>query len=137
MKDKKRVYLLGVVSFLVIFTMLLWAGTVIIQGKTTEAVIPGGIAVMILLLMIPLVKRRYFDAKKGYPYEDERTQKIMQKVMSNSYLVTLYWLLAIGFASDKYIHFRDVSQAMSLGVLGMALFFGIFYIYYNRKGDVK
>lgn len=75
--------------------------------------------------------------KEGYPLQDERSKRVMQKAMSRSFLVSLYLLLAIGWLSDDLIKFRDVSQATSLAVGGMVLLFAIFWAYYNRKENLK
>jgi len=75
--------------------------------------------------------------KKGFPLQDERSKRVMQKAMSMAFLVSLYLLLAIGFLSDDIIKFRDVSQATSAAVGGMAILFAVFWVYYNRKGDAE
>ncbi len=61
MKDKTRVVLAGTITALVILGLLLFAIT---KGKTSEIILPGGILVIIIIFMIPFVKRRYFDVKK-------------------------------------------------------------------------
>lgn len=135
MKDKTRVVLAGTITALVILGLLLFAIT---KGKTSEIILPGSILVIIVIFMIPFVKRRYFDVKKGFPFEDERSKKIMNRTAACAYYISLYWLLAIGFASsNEWIQFEDVSQAINLGILGMAIIFGICYLWIGRKGDAE
>ena len=50
-----------------------------------------------------------------------------------AFYVSLYLLLAVGFLSEDFISFRDVSQATDISVGIMALLFAIFLIYYNKK----
>ena len=138
MKDKIRVVLAGIITALVILTSLLFTGTLLAKGKTMQVILPIGIIVIIGLFMIPFVKRRYFDVKKGFPFEDERTKRIMNRTAACAYYISLYWLLAIGFASsNEWIQFRDISHAINTGIIGMALIFGICYIWISRKGDAE
>jgi uncharacterized membrane protein len=71
--------------------------------------------------------------KKGFPLQDERSRRVMEKATSKAFLITLYLLLAIGFLSEEVIHFRDVSQATSVAVGGMAILFAALWVYYNKK----
>lgn len=106
-------------------------------GEASELILPTLVGAMILLFMIPFIKKRYFDVKAGYPIEDERSKKVMNNAAAKSYLASIYWLLALGWLSDGVINFRDISQAMGMGILGMAVIFGLFYVYYNRKEDIE
>ena len=63
MKNKARVILAGIII------SLLFACTLLAKGEIMDAVLPIGIIVIIGLFMIHFVKRRYFDVKKGFPYE--------------------------------------------------------------------
>ncbi|MCK5040136.1 MAG: hypothetical protein KAR87_04170 [Candidatus Aenigmarchaeota archaeon] len=138
MKDKTRVVLAGIITAIVILTSLLFAGTLLAKGKTIDMILPIGIIVIIGLFMIPFVKRRFFDVKKGFPFEDERSKKIMNRTAAYAYYMSLYWLLAIGFASsNEWIYFRDIPQAISTGIIGMAIIFGMCYFMVNRKGDIE
>lgn len=135
MKDKTRVVLAGTITALVILGLLLFAIT---KGKTSEIILPGGILLIIVIFMIPFVKRRYFDVKQGFPFEDERSKKIMNRTAACAYYISLYWLLAIGYASsNEWIQFEDVSHAINMGILGMAIIFGICYLWISRKGDAE
>ena len=91
------------------------------------------IAIIILVFAVIVFKRGNKDLKNGYPLQDERSKKVLDKASSRAFYVSLYLLLLIGFLSDDLIPFRDVSQATSVAVGGMALLFLIFWIYYNRK----
>ncbi len=138
MKDKTRVVLAGIITAIVILSSLLFAGTQIAKGETIDIILPIGIIAIIGLFMIPFAKRRYFDVKKGFPFEDERSKKTMNRAAACAYYLSLYWLLAIGFASsNEWIQFEDVSQATGTGIIGMAIIFGICYLWVNKRGDVE
>ncbi len=138
MKDKTRVVLAWVIAALVILASLLLAATLLAKGNIIDIVLPIGIIVIIGLFMIPFVKRRWFDVRKGFPSEDERSKKVMTNASSKAYYVSLYWLLLISFSVEVLeIVELDVGQAIGIGIVGMAILFGIFFLYYNGKGDVE
>ena len=124
MNDKIKVALTAVIAVLVILTFLLWT-----------AAIP--IAVLVLVIAVIYLKRSYGSIKKGLPVEDERSKKVMTKALANAYLISLFWLLAISWASYNIIEFQDVSQAIGKGIIGMAVIFGICYFYFNMRGDLE
>ena len=137
MKDKIRVVSAGIITALVILTSLLFAGTLLAKGKIIDMILPIGIIVIIGLFMIPFVKRKWFDVKKGFPFEDERSKKLMNRAAAYAYYISLYWLLALSWASEEWIVFRDVSQAIGAGIIGMAIIFGICYLWVGEKGDIE
>jgi len=61
----------------------------------------------------------------------------MKSALAQAYLLSIWLLLILGWASEDLINFRDVSQAMGVGVAGMAILFGLSYIYFSRKGDAE
>ena len=134
--ERIRLTAIAIISFFVIVTGALFSYGSFKNGETTGGVLGIIIALIILAFAIIVYKRGNEDLKKGFPLKDERSQKVMQKAMSMSFLVTLYLLLAIGWLSDDLIRFRDVSQATNAAVGGMALLFLIFWLYYNSKGDI-
>ncbi len=137
MKNRTRIVLAWVVAALVILASLLLIVALLSEGRIMQSVLPIGIIVIIVLFMIPFVKRRWFDVKKGFPFEDERSKKVMTNASSKAYYVSLYWMLAISFSVEVLeIVELDVGQAIGIGIVGMAVLFGIFFLYYNGKGDL-
>jgi len=132
-KDKIRMTAIMIVSLFVIATGTLFSLKSFINGEIAGGVMGIVIAITILAFAIFVFRRGNRDLKKGFPLQDERSKRVMQKAMSMSFLVSLYLLLAVGFLSDDVIKFRDVSQATSIAVGGMAILFAVFWIYYNRK----
>lgn len=136
-KDRKKLLRIAVVLALLIFTLGLYAFSVWRNDRTIEPLIMIAILATIITFGAFFVKKAYLSVKKGFPLEDERSRKVMVLALARAYLITLYWLLAIGWASDDWIKFRDVSQATGLGILGMAIIFGLCWLYYNRKPDIN
>jgi uncharacterized membrane protein len=131
-KDKIRLIAIMMVSLLVMITGILFSVLSFIKANIMGGITGALITIMILIFAISIFKRGNEDLKKGYPLKDERSIKVLEKASSKAFYVSLYLLLAVGFLSE-YIPFRDVSQATSMVVGGMALLFAIFWVYYNGK----
>jgi uncharacterized membrane protein len=132
-KDKAKLLVMLVVSLIVISTGILFWFTSFRKGN-----VPGGILGIIIVIAVVafavfLLKRRLIDMKEGYPSEDERSRRVMEKATSRAFYASLYLLLLVGLLSDSIIKFRDVSQATSAIVGGMAILFVAFWAYYNKK----
>jgi len=131
--EKGRLVGILVVSILVIATGILYSVTTFMKGDNIGAILGAIIAISILAFALFAFRRGNRDLREGYPLHDERSKRVMEKAGYKTFLVTLYLLLAIGFLSEDIIKFRDVSQATSVAVGGMALLFLIFWIYFNKK----
>ncbi|MFH1285577.1 MAG: DUF2178 domain-containing protein [Candidatus Micrarchaeota archaeon] len=98
-------------------------------------------AVITLLAIAGYGVREYKNLEKGLKLKDERTQNIERKAAANAFYISLYLLLAFGWYCDMAAgnaslpQFRDVSQAMSVAVGGMALIFGLCYLYVKKKEE--
>ena len=132
-RDKIRMAVILAISLFVIVTGALFSYTAFKKGESMGGILGIMIAIIILAFALIVFKRGNKDIKKGFPLQDERSRKVMEKASSKAFYVSLYLLLAVGFLSDGVIKFRDVSQATGISVGGMALLFLIFWIYYNRK----
>jgi len=132
-KEKIRMTALITISLLVIATGTLFSLKAFTKGNIAGGILGGIIAITILVFAIFVFKRGNRDLKEGYPLKDERNKKVLEKASSLAFYVTLYMLLAIGFLSDDIIKFRDVSQATSVAIGGMAILFAAFWAYYNKK----
>jgi uncharacterized membrane protein len=133
MKDKIRMTAIIIISLLVITTGALFSLKSFAIGEIAGGVAGVFIATTILVFAIFVFIRGNRDMKKGFPLQDERSRKVIEKATSKAFYVSLYLLLAIGFLSDDLIKFRDVSQAISIAVGVMAILFAVFWAYYNRK----
>ncbi|MBU4502356.1 MAG: DUF2178 domain-containing protein [Nanoarchaeota archaeon] len=131
--DKIRMIAIIIVSLFVIATGILFSLKSFTNGNIAGGILGIIIAAIIVIFAIVVFRRGNRDLKKGFPLQDERSKRVLEKASSKAFYVSLYLLLAIGFLSDDIINFRDVSQATSVSVGGMALLFAIFWAYYNRK----
>jgi uncharacterized membrane protein len=132
-RDKIRLIVIAILGLFVIVTGALFAYGSFKKGEVTGGILGIIIAVIILGFAIFVYRRGNRDLKEGYPIQDERSQRVMEKASSKAFYVSLYLLLVIGFLSDEKIKFRDVSQAMSAAIGAMAILFAIFWAYYSRK----
>jgi uncharacterized membrane protein len=132
-KDRIRMIAIIIVSLFVIVTGTLFSLTAFTKGDIAGGVAGGFIAITILVFAIFVFIRGNRDMKKGFPLQDERSRKVIEKASSKAFYVSLYLLLAIGFLSGDLIKFRDVSQATGIAVGVMAILFAVFWAYYNRK----
>ena len=132
-KDKIRMTAIMIISLFVITTGTAFSLMRFMKGDVAGGIGGALIAIIILLFAISVFRRGYGDVKKGFPLRDERSRKVIEKASSLAFYVTLYLLLVIGFLSEDIIHFRDVSQATSLAIAGMAILFAVFWAYYNSK----
>ena len=132
-KDKIRITAIIIIGLVVIATGTLFSLTSFMKGDIAGGVAGVFIAITIFAFAIFVFIRGNRDMKKGFPLQDERSRKVLEKASSKAFYVSLYLLLSIGFLSDDLIKFRDVSQATSIAVGGMAILFAVFWAYYNRK----
>jgi len=131
--QRTRMIAILILSLLVIASGILFSFNSFSEGNIAGAIGGGFIAIIILIFAIFVFTRGNRDLKEGFPLKDERSRKVLEKASSLAFYVSLYMLLAIGFLSDDIIEFRDVSQATSIAVAGMAVLFMIFWTYYNRR----
>lgn len=132
-KDKIRLTAIAIISLFVIVTGALFSYGSFKNGEVMGGILGVIIAIIILAFAISVFIRGNRDMKKGFPLQDERSKRVLEKASSRAFYVSLYLLLAVGFLSDNLIKFRDVSQATGVAVGGMAILFAIFWAYYNRK----
>jgi len=135
--DKIRLTAIIIVSLLVIATGTLFSLKTFTKGNIEGGILGALIAIIILAFAIFVFTRGNKDIKKGFPLQDERSKRVLEKASSMAFYVSLYLLLVIGFLSEDVIKFRDISQATSLAIGGMAILFAVFWVYYNRKGDIE
>jgi uncharacterized membrane protein len=133
--DKTMVYSKLIVGILLSITFVLFAITAgIKRGNFLGASLIIVIALTIVVFFFGYTKRELKSVKEGFPVEDERSNKVRTLAGYKAFLISIYWILLIGWASsNEWIQFRDVSQASGAGILGMAIIFGLCWLYYNRK----
>jgi uncharacterized membrane protein len=133
--DRIRLIAISIVGIFVIITGGFFAYRSFMEKEIVGGVLGIIVALIVLLFAFFVYLRGNRDLKDGYPIQDERSRKVMDRASSKSFFVSLYLLVAVGFISEELIQFRDVSQATGVTVGLMALTFACFWLYFNFKGD--
>ncbi len=131
--ERLRLIIIVIISLFVIVTGALFSYSSFKSGEAAGGILGAIIAIIILAFAITVYRRGNKDMKKGFPLQDERSRRVLEKASSLAFYISLYLLLAVGFLSDDIIKFRDVSQATGITVGCMALLFAVFWAYYNKK----
>ena len=136
-QDKTKVLGIGITILLVVSSLVIWGIVSIKQGNSKIGFAPMIIAAIIFIFGIVFIKRQYSSVKKGEPYEDERSRKVLVLTGYYAFLASLWYILILGWGSSNgWFQFEDVSQATGIGVIGMAVIFGISWLWVNLKGKV-
>ena len=136
-QDKTKILGIGITILLVVSSLVIWGIVSIKQGNSKIGFAPMIIAAIIFIFGIVFIKRQYSSVKKGEPYEDERSKKVLVLAGYYAFLVSLWYILILGWGSSNgWFQFEDVSQATGIGVIGMAVIFGISWLWVNLKGKV-
>lgn len=128
-----RLAMIAIISLIVVITGAFYSLGALSEGDSIGAALGGIIAVIILVFAIIVYVRGNNDMKNGFPLQDERSKRVMEKAASKAFYVSLYLLLGVGLLSDTLVPFRDVSQATSITVAFMALTWAGLWAYYNSK----
>jgi hypothetical protein len=130
----KKGVLMIVLSVLVIVSVVFW-----ILNDTTEIksadLLMYGIILLVTVFAIALAISRLKSAKAGLTAEDELSRLIKDKASSRSYYVSLYWWLILMYLSDKTT--LEPHTLIGAGILGMAVLFAGFWVYFNFKGKIN
>jgi len=139
-KDKLMVWSIGITILLVVSGLIIWGVVSIKQGNSKLGFAPMIIAAVILILGIIFIKRQYSSVKKGFPFEDERSKKVMVLAGYYAFLSSIWFFLILAWMSNDgaigSFGFRDVSQAFGVGIFGMAIIFGICWMWVNKFANL-
>ncbi|MBG7610568.1 MAG: hypothetical protein IZT55_06845 [Anaerolineae bacterium] len=131
MKNYKKEITLGILFATIFVGLLFWF--VKYEPKATLQI---AIAVITLLVaaiaFVRQILTRRKDLKAGAPEEDEFTKHAKLYASSRAFLTSYYlWFLIFIFHTS----FSDREEMLGIGMLGSALIYGIFLLYYKRTGD--
>ena len=119
---------------LLIVSVVIW-----ILNATTEIkfgnLLMYGIILLITIFALAIAISKLKSAKEGLTSEDELSQLIRNKASSKSYYVSLYWWLILMYLSDKTR--LETHSLIGAGILGMAVLFAGFWVYFNFKGKIN
>tara|TARA_B100001971_G_scaffold202644_1_gene216651 strand:- start:812 stop:1243 length:432 start_codon:yes stop_codon:yes gene_type:complete len=134
--NKGIVYGKLMVGILLSLSLIIWAIVAGRDGGVLSAIVLVIIALTIAVFFIGYTIRELKSVKQGLPVEDERSKKVMNLAFAKAYLISIYLILFLSWASDDLIQFKDVSQGLNVSILGMAIIFGLCWLYYNRRPDI-
>lgn len=90
---------------------------------------------LFIIFAVYALRRVHISLKRGDPLKDERTRNIEKKAAALAFYIGIYWLLVLGFSIDRFNLEIPPSSVPSLGIAGMAVFFGLSYWYFSKKGE--
>ncbi len=140
-KDKVRLAIMAIITILFLSAALLYGLMITKKEINLGSIIPLAIPLIMIIFMAFLITRRYKDMKEGMPLEDERSRKVITQAAAKSFYASLYWLLFISFFESFFAKMfgsdqLTASQTTGGGIAGMAIFFVVFWFYYNKKGKL-
>ncbi|WLR42060.1 hypothetical protein LC087_14985 [Bacillus carboniphilus] len=106
-------------SFLLLLGIGFEAMNFIQAGDTTFAWLLGGLSLLVLVIVVPIIIQLWRETKQGIPRSDERSKKIKLFAAGYSYFYSLFLWLGL-FAFKSYLDFDDL---LMFGLGGMVLLF--------------
>ena len=124
----RKAIVIAVLAVLVLGTMLLW----LLNSENTikgSSFLMIGIQVIVLVFALLVVVRRWTARKQQLPAEDEMSKRILQRGAATSYYLSLYlWLILMFFEESINL---ERSTLIGAGILGMAILYGLSWVYHN------
>jgi len=131
-KDKLRLTLMITILIIFIVTLGFWFFKDWQNGKDIGSLALLTSLFIIIVFVVLMIFIMSKGIKRGLPMEDEMSKMAKLKAGYFSYLISIYYLLALGWFGDDY--FERPSQATGVGILGMAIIFLVLWVYFNKKG---
>lgn len=136
MPNKIRFFLLIILMFSITSLILLWTlMNVLKNGLDLSSIVMMIASILFIIFAVYVLRKVYTSLRRGDPLKDERTRKIEKKAAALSFYVGIYWLLVLSFVIDRFELKIPSSSVPSLGIAGMAVFFGLSYWYFSKKGE--
>lgn len=139
-KDKFRLAMMVVIALAVLVSAIVLMIAVGLNAWSPIILVTLIIVGMQIGILIWLVKRSK-DVKEGFPLQDERTKRVMDKASSRTFYFMIYFLLFLGWISDDGIESLGIPgligrHVTALAILGGAVVFFIMAAYYSKKANV-
>ena len=129
--NKTKTSLLVVLAGTVTFTMGLWFYSTKEPLGVFEYSVAGGVLVIVLISLWVGLKRMK-DEKSGLPVEDELSHRIKEKAAAHAFYFSIYlWTFILLFMRDTSF---GMHVPVGFGLIGMALLFMGFWLYYTKTG---
>ena len=127
----KKLIIVLIVVVLVLISTGLWFFTSIIEFKPMD-LLHFGIIILIVSFTLFVGIKRLRNVKRGEPFGDELSKKVLQKAAAVSYYVSLYIWVFLIYLKDRITF--DTEELLGTGILAMALTFGISWVIIHFKG---
>ena len=132
MKGDMRAGLTVLLTAAVMLTIGALMYVLLSKGEIYGAASALVLAVIVGLFMFLYLKGGLADAKKGMPFQDERSKKIVAYAGAKAFTLSIWWLLFLmWYADTTNILPRHVAAA---GIFGMAVLFFVSWIWYEKRG---
>jgi hypothetical protein len=93
-----------------------------------------GIILIIMLVSTVIYFKQMMDELKGIPAADEMTENINRLAAAGSFPYSLsMWILILIFSTAA----KNAVIPISIGIMGMGLIYGSYWIYYKYKGNAN
>jgi len=127
----KKSLIVFIVAGLVLMLTGLWFFTSVKEFNTMD-LLHLGVIILIVGFAVFVGFKRLNNVKRGEPVEDELSKKVLQKTAAISYYVSLYIWVFLIFIKDR-VKF-ETEGLLGIGILAMAVSFGISWLIINFKG---
>lgn len=127
----KKSLIVFIVAGLVLMATGLWFFSSVKEFNSMD-LLHFGVIILIVGFAVFVGFKRLSNVKRGEPVEDELSKKVLQKTAAVSYYVSLYIWVFIIFLKDR-VKF-ETEGLLGIGILAMAVTFGISWLIINFKG---
>ena len=90
--NKIKSIFMFLLAIVVALSLVVYAFT---SGNLGYSAILVIIAALLLIIFGVFALRRYNDAAKGLPFDDERSRRVMEKAAATTFYITIYVLLPL------------------------------------------
>lgn len=133
MSTKSMFVYLFTVSLSVVVGIMYLTITLFLQGRNAMALLLLLTMFAIVWKLSVLLTKLYGDLKRVMPISDERTKKVRLYAAGYAYFISLYiWLILFMF--HKYLDYDD---SLMFGLIGMALSFGLSWLFVSRRKGIE
>ena len=98
------------------------------------------IAIVVIILGIIFISKNLKDAKdvkKGLTIEDERSRKVSLLAGAKSFQISMWYILILMWVSSVLnIITLNPEQSLGFSIVGMAIIYGITWLWANKQEDL-
>lgn len=129
MTEKKQFIVATLMLSLFTLVLLVLSIVFILKGITFRAITAILATVILAMISIFILKKRYEDIKTGAPFEDERSKKVRMYSAGYTFFMSNFIWLGMMLIKD----YLSSEQVIGIGVLINLALFGAIYCYLCKK----